>query len=393
MSEDAQIHREVLSGSDAPFRAWTLARALSSALGLGPPEQVRLWRALLPLGPAPLELSVEVAGGTLEVRSPVGSRFRSPLPATVTAASLAAALERRAGGATEDEVRLLVGLVAEGDDRLLAAQRGLVSLQEELDAKTEALWQMGESRARFVSNASHELRTPLNSILGLSRILLDRTDGDLTLEQEKQVRFVRNAAESLRELVDDLLELARLDAGKVTIRASEFTLEGLFSAVRGIVRPLVHKDQIDLTFVVPPGMPTVYGDEAKISQVLRSLLANALKFTHRGEIEVRAALLPDDRLALSVRDTGVGIPPEEQLRIFDEFHQLEGPLQGRAKGAGLGLPHSRRLAHLLGGTLEVVSAPGPGRDVHAEDPPRASAHGRGERLGVFIRLAPTWSRC
>jgi signal transduction histidine kinase/CheY-like chemotaxis protein len=252
----------------------------------------------------------------------------------------------------EDLVRL--------NHELEDTNRGVVALYAELDEKAEHLRRADEMKSRFLSNMSHEFRTPLNSILAISRLLQDRADGDLTPEQEKQVGFVRKAAQDLTELVNDLLDLAKVEAGKTVVRPVEFEIENLFGALRGMLRPLLVTDTVRLVFE-EDALPEMYSDEAKISQILRNFISNALKFTERGEIRVCAALDEDGRtVTFSVADTGIGIAPEDLDRIFSEFGQVENPLQKRHKGTGLGLALSRRLAELLGGTITVESEPGRG---------------------------------
>lgn len=239
--------------------------------------------------------------------------------------------------------------------------RGVVALYAELDEKADHLRRADEMKTRFLSNMSHEFRTPLNSIRALSRILLARADGELTDEQEKQVRFIDKAADDLRELVDDLLDLAKIEAGKIEIHPADISPVTLFSALRGMLRPLLVGEAVALHFVEPADVPQLYTDEGKLSQILRNFISNALKFTERGEIRVTAAHdAATGTVTFAVCDTGIGIREEDQAAIFDEFTQIRNPLQTRAKGTGLGLPLCRKLAHLLGGTVSVVSAPGVG---------------------------------
>ncbi len=239
--------------------------------------------------------------------------------------------------------------------------RGVVALYAELDEKATHLRRADEMKSRFLSNMSHEFRTPLNAVLALSQLLLDRTDGELTSEQEKQVRYIRKSGQDLLELVNDLLDLAKIEAGKVDITPAPFEPATLFSALRGMLRPLLVGSAVSLTFEEPEGIPMMDTDEGKVSQILRNFISNAIKFTERGEVRVRATLSEDGQaVAFSVSDTGIGIAEEDQARIFEEFSQIDHPIQRRVKGTGLGLPLCRSLAALLGGSIRVESRLGVG---------------------------------
>jgi len=236
--------------------------------------------------------------------------------------------------------------------------RGVVALYAELDERAERLGQAAEWRSRVLSAMSHEFRTPLGSILALARILLDRLDGELTPEQEKQVTLIRQAAQDLLELVNDLLDLAKIEAGRIRLHLTEFEMAELFGTLRGMMRPLDTSPAVELIFEEPVGLPRLYTDESKVSQILRNLISNALKFTERGEVRVSATVDPPGQaIVLSVADTGIGIRSEDQQRIFEEFVQVAAPVHEGMKGTGLGLPLSRRFAELLGGSLSVESQP------------------------------------
>ncbi len=247
------------------------------------------------------------------------------------------------------------------NQELQDTNRGVVALYAELDERADHLRRADELKSKFLSHMSHEFRTPLNSILALSRLLLARSDGELTTEQETQIRFIRKAAENLTELVDDLLDLAKVEAGKTVVVASPFTAASLFGALRGMLRPLLVGDGVGLVFEDPRDVPPLDTDEGKVSQILRNFISNAIKFTERGEVRVWATADPlGDTVSLHVRDTGIGIAASDIEIIFQEFGQVAHRLQGRVKGTGLGLPLAKKLAELLGGGIAVESTPGEG---------------------------------
>ncbi|WP_066333169.1 ATP-binding protein [Azohydromonas lata] len=233
--------------------------------------------------------------------------------------------------------------------------RGVVALYSELDQKAEQLRSASDMKSRFLSHMSHEFRTPLNSILALSRLLTDGVDGELNSEQQRQVEYIRRSAQGLLDMVNDLLDLAKVEAGKLDIRAADFTVDALFAGLRGSLKPLLVNPAVDLFFDDPAGLPVLHADEAKVAQVLRNLISNALKFTQQGQ--VRVAVRHDAtaaRMVFTVRDTGIGIAPQHQQYVFEEFKQVEGVLQ--RGGTGLGLPLSRRLAQLMGGDVTLLES-------------------------------------
>lgn len=271
---------------------------------------------------------------------------------------------------TLEELRQRQEELAQLNRELEDTNRGVVALYAELDERADHLRRADEMKTRFLSNMTHEFRTPVNSIQALTRLLLDRADGDLTPEQERQVYFIRKAAESLSELVNDLLDLAKAAAGKIVIRPAEFEIADLFGALRGMLRPLLLNTSVALVFEEPEDMPRLETDESKVSQILRNFISNALKFTEKGEVRVSARLLPGTgNVVFSVADTGIGIAPQDQTAIFQEFSQVENPLQRKVKGTGLGLPLSRKLAELLGGSVTVESEPGVGSTFFLSIPP------------------------
>ncbi len=260
-----------------------------------------------------------------------------------------------------DQLTQRQGELNEVNRELQDTNRGVVALYAELEERADHLRRADQLKSRFLSNMSHEFRTPLNSILSLSRLLLSHSDGTLLPEQHKQVQFIRKSAENLMELVNDLLDLAKVEAGKTVVNPRDFVVEDLFSALRGMLRPLLIGDSVLLLFEDATDVPPMNGDEGKVSQILRNFVSNALKFTERGEVRVWAQYDRDaDTVTFKVRDTGIGIAAEDHGRIWEEFSQVEHALQRRVKGTGLGLPLSRRLAELLRGSVAVDSEPGQG---------------------------------
>jgi signal transduction histidine kinase/DNA-binding response OmpR family regulator len=262
---------------------------------------------------------------------------------------------------TLDELRARQMELAQLNRELDETNRGVVALYAELDDRADFLQRASELKSHFLSNMSHEFRTPLNSISALSQILLDRLDGELTSEQEKQVRFIKGSAQDLTDLVNDLLDLAKVEAGKVAIRPTNFDVNTLFAALRGMLRPLLAQNSsVKLVFDDPEENIQIYSDEAKVSQILRNFISNALKFTEHGEVRVSVSRGTDNSVSFSVADTGIGIFESDIERIFQEWTQIDGKLQKVAKGSGLGLPLSRKLAQLLGGNVHVSSRVGIG---------------------------------
>jgi signal transduction histidine kinase len=251
----------------------------------------------------------------------------------------------------------LLSLTRELED----TNRGIVALYAEIEDKAERLRKADEMKSRFLSNTSHELRTPLSSIRALAKLLLDRMDGDLTPEQERQVRYIEAAAADLSELVNDLLDLAKIEAGRVEVLVAPVVIDNLFRALKAMLRPLVDEARVELVFEPCAFTDAFDSDEGKIAQILRNFISNALKFTEQGAVTVSAFHDPDsDTITFAVADTGIGISPDNLQLIFEEFSQIEHPLQRRSKGTGLGLPLCRKLAELLGGRVDVASEPGVG---------------------------------
>ena len=269
---------------------------------------------------------------------------------------------------------------------LAETNRGVLALYAELDERAVYLERVNDLKTRFLSDLNHEIRTPLNAVRNVARLLLDGYEGPLTDRHRRAIEMMRNSTDSLSDLVNDWLDLAKIEAGRTEIRVDAFTVEGLWGALRGVFRPIETDDEVSLVFEPVPPLPLLQTDESKVAQILRNFISNALKFTERGEVRVSAREGEGDTIRFAVSDSGIGIDAAHLDRIFEEFAQIESPMQRRVKGTGLGLPLSRRLARLLGGEITVESEVGRGsvftlvlpilyedRDASGHSPDTASA--------------------
>ncbi|MEX2658442.1 MAG: ATP-binding protein [Acidimicrobiales bacterium] len=261
--------------------------------------------------------------------------------------------------------------------------RGIVALYAELEDRSEEVRQANEGRARFFSSVGHELRTPISSIVALAGLMLAGHDGGLSVEQARQAELILSAGNDLSTMVDDLIDLARARTDKLEIQVAPVDVAELLTTLRGALRPLATSEEVDLVVEEATDIPIVHTDGAKVSQILRNLVINALKFTERGEVRVSVSADPADAsVSVTVADSGIGIDARDQERVFEEFSQVTGPLQAGAKGSGLGLAVSRALAEVLGGHLVLESSPGTGSSFTLTVPV-------GQPAGTLPREEPT----
>ncbi|MES2208130.1 MAG: ATP-binding protein [Pseudomonadota bacterium] len=267
---------------------------------------------------------------------------------------------------------------------------GVMALSGELEQRADYQRRSSELKTEFLSNITHELRTPLNSIISISAILMSRLDGELTTEQEKQVSFIQSSAKSLSELVNDVLDLAKVEAGKIVIRPRNFEIKEIFRILRGMLKPLVQSSSsVNLIFDDCSDIPILFTDEGKVSQILRNFISNSLKYTYEGEVRVSARMAADNTVMISVSDTGIGIAPEDSERIFEAFAQVEGDHQHKIRGTGLGLPLSRKLAHLLGGKVKMESIYGQGSTFSLILPGYYNGPQEAQYSELYAEVAPT----
>ena len=215
------------------------------------------------------------------------------------------------------------------------------------------------AKSEFLATMSHELRTPLTAIIGYGELLADGITGPVTGEQSYQLGRIKASAMHLLGLIDEVLTFARLEAGRETVRAEAVDVRGAVRSAAELVAPMAAAKGLALRVEAPPGPVRLDTDPGKLQQILVNLLSNAVKFTDAGAVEI-AAEAPDGAAVFRVRDTGIGIPPEQLERVFEPFTQVESSPTRRFGGTGLGLSVSRRLARLLGGDLAAESVPGEG---------------------------------
>ncbi|MGW2148070.1 ATP-binding protein [Nonomuraea bangladeshensis] len=276
---------------------------------------------------------------------------------------LASTLEavRQLNAELEETNQGVMALYNQLSAELEETNRGVVALYAELDEKSMQLREASDAKNRFWATVSHELRTPLNSIIGLVRLLTGPGGDPLGEEQARQVELIGSSAETLLALVSELLDIGKAESGRLDPQFTTVDLVALAERLRMTMGPSQSTDRVTLRVVVPPPPFTMPADEAMLTRILRNLLANSLKFTQEGEVVLEIAHDPAaGETVFTVADTGIGIPAEHLERVFEEFYQVPGPAQTRAKGTGLGLAYARRLAEAMGGTLTLASTPGEG---------------------------------
>ncbi len=246
--------------------------------------------------------------------------------------------------------------------RELERQRDDLELANDaIQAKAREVEQASRYKSDFLANMSHELRTPLNSSLILAKLLADNPDENLTPEQVKYAQTIQSSGNDLLNLINDILDLSKIEAGHVEIHAEPVAVDRIAHSLRQIFEPLTSNKGLALSIDVASDMPTVIEtDQQRLEQVLKNLLANAIKFTERGTVSLHVRPSADGHIALSVTDTGIGIAEDQQKRIFEAFHQADSTISRRFGGTGLGLSISRELVRLLGGTIHLTSRAGEG---------------------------------
>jgi signal transduction histidine kinase len=247
------------------------------------------------------------------------------------------------------------------EEKVAQATAELVWQNELLRRQALQLEQASAAKSQFLANMSHEFRTPLNAILGYTSMLLQGVPDLLTTAQRKSVSRVDSSARHLLALISDILDISRIEAGKMPVHVSDFTVADLIAEVMAEVEPIVARTRLTVTRELSPRLPAMRSDRQKIKQVVLNLLTNAFKFTPEGWVKVSADFDPvTECVAVAVADSGIGIAEEDQARVFEDFSQADSSPTRAYSGAGLGLSISRRLAAMLGGELRLSSKPGQG---------------------------------
>lgn len=270
----------------------------------------------------------------------------------------------------ESQARLeLQQVELEQSNQQLEKHSGLLETQKEelsraksgLENQARELARASRYKSEFLANMSHELRTPLNSSLILAKLLADNREGNLTPEQIKYAQTIESAGNDLLTLITDILDLSKIEAGRMEVKIKPVDLRREMEDLRRIFQPLAADKNLQFQIDFAPGAPTrLETDPQKLQQVLKNLLANAIKFTQHGEVALLISGAADGPVAFAVRDTGIGIPADQHRSIFEPFQQGEGGASRKHGGTGLGLSISRELARLLGGRIELESKVGLG---------------------------------
>ena len=252
--------------------------------------------------------------------------------------------------------------------KLLTAQ--LRQHSEEIADKNRQLEAASRHKSDFLASMSHELRTPLNAILGFNEMILDQVYGPLSPEVKSPLEEMQSSGKHLLRLINNVLDLAKIEAGRMELAFSDYSVQDTVESVRATLRPIAAEKGLELRTFLPSDIPLARGDAGRISQCLLNLAGNALKFTKAGRVEIGVQLV-DHRLVYRVTDTGIGIPPDKIGGLFSEFKQADATIASEYGGTGLGLAITKRFIEMHGGRIWVESEPGRGSTFLFEIPLRA----------------------
>jgi len=259
------------------------------------------------------------------------------------------------------ELRTTNDQLAEQALNLDMKNSALQSAQEQLHQRAVELESASRYKSEFLANMSHELRTPLNSSLILAKLLADNSGGNLSDEQVRFAQTIYSAGNDLLQLINDILDISKVEAGKLELVPEDVPVRRVVEGLARTFEPLARQKQLEFRIAVEPGVPaSLHTDRQRMEQILKNLLSNAVKFTEVGSVSLSVSTTLGGDIAFRVQDTGIGIAPDQQDKIFDAFHQADGTTSRRFGGTGLGLSITRDLTRLLGGSVAVSSAPNEG---------------------------------
>jgi signal transduction histidine kinase len=332
-------------------------------------------------GEEPVKLGEGAIGRAAETRAPVQipdvdapGAYTGPLRHVLNKSGLKALLavpllrEDRVLGAllvarstpgefSEDTVALLGTFAAQSAIAIQNAR-----LFREIEEKGRELEAANRHKSEFLANMSHELRTPLNAVIGFSEVLADEMFGELNEKQNEYVDDIHSSGRHLLSLINDILDLSKIEAGRMELDLSHFEVRPALDNALTLVSERASRRRIALETDIADELGEMTGDERKLKQILLNLLSNAIKFTPEGGTVTLGARRDGETVHVAVRDTGVGISPEDQTVIFDEFRQVGTDYARKVEGTGLGLTLTRRFVELQGGEIDVESTPGEGSE-------------------------------
>ena len=245
--------------------------------------------------------------------------------------------------------------------KIQAATADIAQQNELLRRQAIELEQASALKSQFLANMSHEFRTPLNAMLGYTSMMLQGVAGPVEAPIKRHLGRVESNGRHLLTIINEILDISRIEAGRMPLQRATFKVPDLVNEVKAELEPIIMRSKLAVTLDLPKDIPPISSDRQKVKQILLNLVSNALKFTHHGRVTIAARRNTKERtLTLSVTDTGIGIAPTDQDRIFEDFRQLDNTPTRAYGGTGLGLSICRRLAQMLGGQISVQSHLGKG---------------------------------
>jgi signal transduction histidine kinase len=323
-------------------------------IGLDEPNVEQAFRQTEPIQVADLQDAAHSDLNEITLRAGYRARLVAPLTRGQDVVGMLVVRRKAPGDFPQNTVELVKTFAAQS---ALAIQNA--RLFHEIEDKGRELEVASRHKSQFLANMSHELRTPLNAILGYTELILDAIYGEAPEKMRTVLERVQTNGKHLLGLINDVLDLSKIEAGQLTLSLSDYSLANLVQGVYVAVEPLASQKKLALTTKIAPSLPAGHGDERRLAQVLLNLVGNAIKFTDKGEVAIEASLA-DGSFNVAVRDSGPGIAAADQVKIFEEFQQVDNTLTKQKGGTGLGLAISKRIVEMHGGHILVDSELGKG---------------------------------